>query len=98
MQQLRKFRVENKDLMRLQDNVDEVFRSQAVSPFVDGVLIEGKIIVTAGTTVNHGLQRQPRGWIIVDSTVAANFYRASWDERSLTLVSSADTIATIWVF
>lgn len=99
----RKLRLANRDVMSLQDNVDEVFRALAVSPFADGVLIEGivfKASPAASLTqrINHGLQRMPRGWITVDRTGTATVYRSVWTDRILTLVASTDLTLSIWVF
>ncbi len=67
-------------------------------PIVDGVLIEGITITTAGLAVSHLLGRQPRGWFVVDKTTDANVWRTAWDSRLLTLDASATTVVSLWIF
>jgi hypothetical protein len=95
----RKVKSASPDLNRAQDAVDDVLRAIAACPLLDGVLLTDlDISSTVNTAVNHGLQRQPRGWIITDMPAFAAFYRVAWDERSITLLASVDSTVSIWVF
>lgn len=94
----RTIQTQNKDVMAVQSNVGEVFRSLAVSPFSDGVFLEGVALTSAGVTINHGLQRQPRGWIVVDTDDHATYFRGSWDDRTIILAASVPVTVSLWVF
>lgn len=70
---------------------------------IDGGLLKGRLVqnVTIGTSatqVSHGLGRKPVGWFVVDNTVSCDLYRTAWDDRTITLTSSASVTISIWVF
>lgn len=98
MKPFRKIRSSIPELNLVQEAVDEVFRSLSLEGFIDGVLLTGQAITPIETVITHGLQRQPRGWVVVDSTGGAIFYRYAWSTTTLTLVASTNTTASIWVF
>jgi hypothetical protein len=85
--------------------IEDFTKQVSDCPLVSGRLIENIVIqATAPVTINHGLGRQPRGWIVTDQTDATNptlfLERTSWDDKTLVLYSDmagARTIS-IWVF
>lgn len=56
--------------------------------------------LTSGTTViNHKLGRQMLGWFVVDISGAATIYRsAAFNDKTLTLTSSAPVTVSLGVF
>jgi len=46
----------------------------------------------------HDLQRQPKGWLIVDRDSAATVYRTAWDNESITLQASAAVNIRLYIF
>ena len=83
---------------RIQDNVALVLKQISTKEILDGVLVTCTVSSSA-TTVNHTLGRAPQGWIIVDKLAVGDIIRTAWDERTITLVSSAaSTPITLWVF
>lgn len=63
-----------------------------------GRQIDNVAVSTSPTAIAHGLGRQPRGWWIVDASAAADLHRAAWDERTITLISSASATVSVWVY
>jgi hypothetical protein len=84
------------------ENVKKFVKVLEDNPLLDGVLIED-IVFSGAVTVNiaHTLDRNPRGWIITDLTgglvdVARNV--GDWDDKFLSLASSAACTISVWVF
>ena len=84
------------------ENVKKFVKPIEDNPLLDGVLIED-IIFSGAVTVNvtHKLGRKPRGWILTDLTgglvdVARN--TGAFDDKFLSLASSAACTISIWVF
>ena len=94
----RKIVTANTDLQRVQTNVDDVFKQLRNAPILDGVLVENVIIGTTATSVSHTLQRQPRGFIIVDINADARVRRSAWTPTTLSLISTATVTLSLWVF
>lgn len=95
---LRKIITGNQDLDRVQDSIKDAY-----DPLTKSVLVGAQVIVTpvatAGTVVPHNLGRLPKGWLVIDNTTAAYFWRSAWDSMTITLkASSAATTVTILVF
>lgn len=99
---LQKIKFADKNLVRLQTNVDKATRPALQVPFLDGVLIENVSLgSSAPTNVQHGLGRAIVGWLVVDKTSAAEVYRApqgSLPISMLPLQASASTTVAVWVF
>lgn len=84
---------------KLQDNVDEVLRVISRKEILDGRIISD-IEITSGTTktVNHGLDRQPQGYIVIKNSSNAVIYGDTFTSSTLELDASANTTIDIWVF
>lgn len=87
-----------RELEQLQSNIAQVFGSISQVRILDGVLIRDIDVVTTGTKINHLLQRQPEGWLIVDKNAVGDIHRTDWDATSITLQASANTTISMWVF
>jgi len=92
----------NQDVELLQQNVKKWAKILEDNPLLDGRLIEDVEITAAALTidVNHGLGRQPRGWIITDFTALAGtaIVRDAWDTNTITFTASAACDLDLWVF
>jgi hypothetical protein len=69
-------------------------------PFLSGRQINN-IILTANTpfSINHGLQRLPQGWFVVDNQMNCTVWRTQpFNQSTLFLESNANTIISIWVY
>ncbi len=89
---------DNTDLMKVQDNVSNVFATLSLMQILDGALVVNQTLAVGDNTISHGLGRQPLGWIPVDKTANTNLYRTSWDNRKLVLNSSAIATISLWIF
>lgn len=90
-----------KDITRLQDALSKVFNAIQKKQILDGRLISD-IEIATGTVkeVQHGLQRQPRGWIIVKKNAEATVWEtsATLPVRTINLNASADVTISLWIF
>jgi hypothetical protein len=69
------------------------------NPLNQVIIVKNVFLKNGSTTFNHGLGRTPQGWFLVDINGSANVYRgASFNELTLTLISSAAVTASIGVF
>ena len=98
-------KLETKDptISKMQDGLDNVFKSIFISKIIDGNLIKNvRFTADQDTTISHGLGRRYEAWIIADTTEYAQFKRSSSinnnPETRIILKSSVDTIVSIWVF
>lgn len=67
---------------------------------LDGALLTDVALSTSATNVNHGLGRQPIGYIVVGQNAAASIFETKSARTNATfqLTSSASVTADIWVF
>lgn len=84
-------------LSRYQDNVTSWAAQFEPCPFLIGSLIE-TTITTADTIINHKLQKQPEGFLVLDQTANSVIWRTSWNNETITLRASANVSVKIWVF
>lgn len=69
------------------------------NPLMQGKLLQNVSLINGNTTINHGLGRQMKGWIIADQTAAASIYRSQpLNSNTLTLNSSAACTVSLYVF
>lgn len=95
----------NQDVELLQQNIKKFVKVLEDNPILDGHLLDRVFFTAAGTyTINHGLGRQIRGWIVVDKmgTVGGppfeTMERTAWDDKTLTLDVSGACCVLLWVF
>lgn len=89
-------------LLRLQDAVDAAFKKlQSLASILDGRLLENVVVTTTATEVPHGLGREPRGWLVVRSSVALSVYEAApsaYPTLNLRLTATGTDVVSLWVF
>ncbi len=85
----------------IQDNVESALRPILKNPLMDGTLIEDLTLVT-GTpfTVEHGLGRIPRGWMVVSPNAESSVWESAsaLPTKTLILNVSANVTLSLWVF
>lgn len=100
---LKKIGTDNKDVARLQENVQNAIEPIISKALIDGVLLKNVCLDPGvATEVKHGLGRAPLGWIIVRKREDARV----WDvqdfnrnpSRTLSLVASHSVELDIWIF
>tara|TARA_R110002020_G_scaffold72210_1_gene185915 strand:+ start:108 stop:413 length:306 start_codon:yes stop_codon:yes gene_type:complete len=86
---------------QLQDNMEPLMKAVEQSDLLKGTLLE-KIELDGDTSVPHGLERRPTGWLVVRKRAPAIISDRQDDnpnpEKSLALVSSAPVTVDLWVF
>jgi len=99
---LKKIRSNDADLMRVQDAIAEVLEPLTKAFMLDARILRDVAIGTSPTAVDHGLGREPLGWMLVDKTAAADVWRSTTTsiapKKLLMLVASAPITATLIVF
>lgn len=101
MKKFKKITTKILDLSYIQSNVSQKFDNIDLCPFLDGNMVTNAVVTNAaqGTIINHGLGRIPLGWFATDKTAAGDIWRLAWDDRTVTLKSSAaSTTINFWIF
>lgn len=96
----RKINTRDADLMRLQDAVAESF-SSITSPLLDGRLVRNVAVSTSPTFVEHGLGREPLGFLIVDRIENVSVWRSPTNPapaKLLALAADVPSTVTLYVF
>lgn len=94
----RKLRVNDKNLMDVQVQIEQAINPVIRLPLIDYHQIDGIAVGTAPVTFVHKLIRQPLGWYIVDNVADARVWRTDWNDNTMTLQASAATTISIIVF
>lgn len=84
-------------LDNLQDQINTSLLDLSLRDIIRGKFIS-RSLSAGNNIIYHELQRQPKGWIVVDRDSAATVYRSSWDLETLVLTASASVDAKIYVF
>jgi len=85
-------------LQRLQDNVSNAISEIIRIPLLDGRLVTQTFPASVSTTIEHKLQRDPLGWIVVGKNAAADMWEISKDSRFIALQTDQDVTITFWIF
>ncbi len=90
-------------LSKLQDSLDNIFKSIGISKIIDGNLIKNISFNGDGDTyISHGLGRKYEGWIIVDQDSFCTFVRSptvnNKKDTVLILIAGTACIGSVWVF
>lgn len=93
-----KFQGEDKDLQKLQRNIETAVNQVLRNPLLDGRLIPDVNLISGNTKIEHKLARNLRGYLVIDRNNGATIYTTSKDENYLTLNSSAAITVSLWVF
>ena len=96
---------DNEDIERVQNSLENVFRSIEACPLLDGHLLERVTLANGDNTISHKLGRRLRGWIITRhretaSNIVGRQKTNNATDRTLILNSSVATaiVVDIWVF
>lgn len=69
------------------------------NPLNNVSILKNVSLVTGTNTINHLLGRTQQGWFLTDIDAAATIYRsAAFNDKTLTLTSSANCVVSIGVF
>ncbi len=98
MRSIRGIRVKDYELSRVQEGLITALNQVLPVQIIDGVLLENIEIGTSSTNVEHRLNRQPLGWIVVDKQGTGDIHRTAWNSSVVELESSVAVIASIWIF
>jgi hypothetical protein len=98
MQALRKIKVKDNDLAFVQDNIINAINPILRNVLLDGVMAEGFDITTTGTSIPHGLNRKPLGYIVIAKDAPSDVYQTAMDSKFITLQATADVTISLWIF
>lgn len=98
----KKTRPVDPEAQRFQESAHLGFAFLSAIPFLDGVLVED-VQITSGTAkiVEHGLGREPRGWLVLGKNANANVWETATSvgsENRMTVNASATVTISLWVF
>ena len=99
--QFRAIKSASAEMTKLQDALAKVFNAIQIKQLLDGRLITNIEITSASIKeVEHGFQRDLRGWIVVRKNANANVWESvsNLPKRPLNLNSSANVTISLWVF
>lgn len=67
---------------------------------LQGRLIEDVAVATSATRIEHGLNREPKGWIVVDNDTASTIHSSTdaLPKLYLSLIASSASTISLWVF
>lgn len=100
---LKKVESDTPDLTKIQENVSQAIAPAVKSPIIDGTLLRNiKLETGKNNDVDHKLDRNLRGWMIIRQRAEANI----WDlqdsntlsKKTLRLRCSANVTVDLWVF
>lgn len=94
----RKIRTQDKDLVSLQNALARIFLDLLGLEILNGRLIEDVVVTTSTVTVDHGLNRVLKGWIVVKKNADRRVWQTSITSTQLVLDSSATVTVSLWVF
>lgn len=93
------FQSDDRILSMLQTKWASILNPVLGNPINSANLLAGVHLASGVTVVNHGLDRLPQGWFVVDINGAATIYRsAAFSPITLTLTSSAAVTVSLAVF
>lgn len=88
------------NLSLFQQALNDQFGQIAKIPFINGLLIQGVALSSAGaTSVNTGLGRSAQGYFVTSNSANSVIWNADFSgTTSVSLSCSANTTVDIWVF
>lgn len=84
-------------LAKLQGYIVEFTNQLTMNPFISGTVIEATINTT-NTSLSHGLQVEPTGWMILDKNANSDIWKISQNSKEIVLKASASVTCKVWVF
>ena len=94
----RKTLTTDRELNRVQDQILAALNPVVRSTLLNYNEVKNIAITTAGLAIEHGLGRQPLGWVVTDIDANATVWKTAWDERFLTLDASGTANISILVY
>ena len=100
---LKKVGAQDKDLQKVQQNVENAIEPIIRKEIIDGVLLT-KVCLEPGISneVKHGLGREPLGWIVVRKRADARIWDVQDFNRNpskvLSLTCSHAVTVDLWIF
>jgi hypothetical protein len=99
---LKKMAFQDANLMKLQENIHLAIDPLTGSHIVQGNLVKNITINTSPTTISHGLEDAPVGWIIIRKRGAADIWDLQetnpLEKKLLILQASNQVTVDLWVF
>jgi hypothetical protein len=88
---------------RLQDNVSDAIRAIENAIIVNGVVVTGIAVVSGSDIqVNHGLNRNPVGFLMIDSNAQVTVWQSTtvnnFKNKMLLLRASATATINLYIF
>jgi len=81
----------------LQQNISDAFNEVNQNTVLDNVVI-ANVTINTSVTINHGLGREPTGYIIIKKSSNANVWNGTINSSTIALNSSVSTVITLLVF
>lgn len=94
----KKSQTTNSELDKVQDDISYVLQPILQSAIINGVQVNGVLIGTGPTSVNHGLGRTPLGCIIVDRDAAPVPWTLSKNKQTIVLQASSSVTVNLWIY
>lgn len=99
---LSKLPSENRELVKMQENMQQVVAPLTQSPMLNNILLENIVLRVGDNSIAHKLLRKPRGYWIVSNSGVSNFYdnivTGGATKLAFNLNSSAAITVSIYVF
>lgn len=96
---LPQFRSEDQTFQLLQTRWATILNPVINSPTANPTILTGIALIAGDNVINHRLGQTPQGYVIADLNAPATIYRnAAFNDKTLTLNSSAPAVVTLLVF
>lgn len=97
---MKKIITQDKNLIRLQDNVADSVEVLEKNPFLKGIIVAGVQVTTSFADVAHKLGRVPLGYVVVSASdiVALAQGTAKTPDKFLNLKGSVASTVTLYIF
>lgn len=83
----------------MQNKWASILNPVLTNPTTNPSMLKKVSLKTGANTFNHLLGQVQQGWIVSDINAAATLYRSQpFNDKTLTLTSSADCVVTLLVF
>ncbi len=85
-------------MSKFQQNIRDFTRQLTNNPLLKGIYLSGVEIQTTQTKINHGLERELQGYLILKKNNNSNVWLISSDNKTLEMQATAIVDVDIWVF
>lgn len=88
------------DTSKFQTNVFEFTQQFIDNPLLSGTLVEDIAVSTTAVDVNHGLGREPVGYIMTKASAHVTIFdtTSAQPKVHLTITGSASATISLWIF